>query len=65
MALFFPGIPCALCEAPIEQPKDHIGFATLPATHSEFDELNDACVHRSYLGSWARKEAFVERTTNA
>ncbi len=60
MALFFPGTPCALCKSPIEKLESGIGFAALPPTRSEFDDLYDACVHRSCLRSWTRKEAFVD-----
>ncbi len=37
-----------------------IGFAALPPSLSEFDGLVDACVHRNYLRSWTRKDAFVD-----
>jgi len=60
MALFFPGHTlCALQSAHRRVRRSH-RLASLPATHSEFDPLYDACVHRSCLGSWTRKDAFVE-----
>lgn len=60
MALFFPGIPCALCSCPIDVPDRWIGFAALHSTPpSAFDDLSDACVHRLCLAAWERKGAFV------
>ena len=60
MALFFPGTPCTLCKSPIEKLESRIGFAALPPTRSEFDDLHDACVHRSCLRCRTRKDAFVD-----
>ena len=59
MALFWPGTPCALCCAPIEEARQAIGFATLSPTRSEFDGLHDANVHRTCLRVWALKDGFV------
>ena len=59
MALFWPGTPCALCSAPIEEARQAIGFAALPTTPSAFDGLHDANVHRTCLRVWALKDEFV------
>lgn len=60
MALFFPGISCALYGYPIEGPESWIGFAALPSTvPPTFDDLSDTCVHRHCLTSWEHRDAFV------
>ena len=59
MALFWPGTPCALCSAPIEQARQAIGFAAMAPTLSAFDGLHDANVHRTCLRVWALKDEFV------
>lgn len=59
MALFWPGTPCGLCGAPIEEARQAIGIAALPTTLSAFDGLHDASVHRTGLRAWARKDEFV------
>ncbi len=59
MALFSPMTPCALCQKPIAEVKEAIGFAALLPMESEFADFYDTCAHSRCLKAWPRRDAFV------
>lgn len=59
MALFSPAAICALCDQRIADVKEAIGLAALIPKKSDFAVFYDACVHRTCLGKWDRRDEFI------
>jgi hypothetical protein len=62
MALFWKGMPCALCQKVVGEHDDTV--ATSAFIDSPFDvlwRLSDAVVHRACFVGWPYREAFVAR----
>ncbi|MBR0654800.1 hypothetical protein [Plastoroseomonas arctica] len=62
MAIFWPGMPCALCRNPVLEGQDRV--ATSHVIESPFDELwdlSDTVAHRACFLAWPHRLAFVAR----
>ena len=60
MALWDPGsTQCPLCNRPVADKTDFIAFTYVELAR-KFQMLNDAVAHRSCLGRWDQRDAFLK-----